>query len=287
MSASADMSSWFMALRNPSTKWRTSSLGSGAPDKGAAVASRTTSGRTAFHGLEVLIVLLLIPLDLIPLDHLREPRLQAHEPRVQSELAAVVLLLGDAVMEPLELAPLLAVEAHHELEDRELARCAELSFRVLELRVEEAHELRLGLRAVGFHGVHAQELGPRRALHVGVRARQLAGHHHRDLEDVLHQLAHGSAVGRGAEVHAVGGDILELVTHALAREAPGFERFFEERLRSGERRCRFLGHGQASVRRWRTRRRAASSRAEASASSRLVPSARAIRAPGLTLSIWQ
>src|SRR5262249_52563412 len=82
-------------------------------------------------------------------DQPRQGRLETQQPRVERELAAVILLVGDAMMEPRELGAGLAIEALEELTERHLAGGAKPALPVAELRPQQRHQLAAGGGAMG------------------------------------------------------------------------------------------------------------------------------------------
>src|SRR5437868_2096537 len=104
-------------------------------------------------------------------DALGERRHLPHQSRVQGELGPMIPLLADGMVDPRELAALLAVEARVILPQRQLALIPERLLAFLHLRPQQREQLGLGGRLVGGLRVHAEQFRPRRPVQVGVGPR--------------------------------------------------------------------------------------------------------------------
>ena len=150
------------------------------------------------------------------------------QPRVGRELAAMVLLVRDAVVHPGQARAHLPVEAADELQHVELARLADLR---LALAVGAAQRLeQLLLRAVrgDAAAVLLQKALEGLALEVAVRPRELARHHQVRFDDVAHELGDRARLFGRPERERLVGNGPELVDDARARVRPGFERLVEQ-----------------------------------------------------------
>src|SRR6266542_2787542 len=164
-----------------------------------------------------------------PQDPFRQRRHAAEKARVEGELAAVILLVGDAVVHPGQARSHLPVEAADVLEHVELPRLPVL---LLPVRVSLAQRRQQrGLRPPSGDPapVLVEEPLVGLAPEIPVGSRELAGHHESGLDDVLHQLQRRTRLRRRTEGEILVGEIAQLINHAVSRELPGFETFFEER----------------------------------------------------------
>src|SRR4029077_14146731 len=151
-------------------------------------------------------------------DPLRQSRDAAEKTGVERELAAVIFLVGDAVLHPGQARPHLSVEAPDVLEHVELARLANLLLPVAVALAQRREER--GLRPPAGHAtpVLVQESFVGLAPEVPVRARELAGHHETRLDDVLDELQRGARLRRRAKREVLVGKVSELIDHAVPRE---------------------------------------------------------------------
>ena len=65
-------------------------------------------------------------------------------------------------------------------------------------------------------------------MQVGVRARELAGHHHRDLEDVDHELPHAAHFRRRPIIKVPRRDVADFRDEPEAHVTPGFDRLLQQ-----------------------------------------------------------
>src|SRR6266508_1538025 len=163
-----------------------------------------------------------------PQDSFRQRRHAAEQPRVEGALAAVILLVGDAVMHPGQARPHLSVEAADVLEHVELPRQPDLLLPV-RVRLAQRRQQR-GLRppAGDPTPVLVEEPLVGFAAEIPVGASELAGHHETGLDDVLHELQRRAGFRRRAEGEIFVGEVAQLVDHAVAREPPRLERFLQQ-----------------------------------------------------------
>jgi len=137
--------------------------------------------------------------------------------------------VGDAVLQPCEAGPELAVEAPDGLQHADPAGLAELARALGVGGPEQADEAGLVLGAIPLaRAVLADERREVLASEVAGGVRELAAPHEGGVDDVLGDLGNGLGALGGPEVDLSGGDATQLGDDAAAGVGPGVEGFFEE-----------------------------------------------------------
>src|SRR6266540_3608093 len=146
-----------------------------------------------------------------PQDPFRQSGDAPEEPRVEGELAAVILLVGDAVVHPGQARSHLPVEAADVLEHVELPRLPDFLLPV-RLRLAQRRQQRSLRPPAGDPApVLVEESLIGLAAEIPVGARELAGHHEARLDDVMDELQRRARLRGRAEGEILVGEIAQLV----------------------------------------------------------------------------